>query len=137
MKDLIKEAVPTVKVVALDALSNSNRGKVSVKALRALFKVVIDDTLYEISSTKDYVKHLKQELSRLVQISEFDAQRIKKKSPKAKQFYENGMKVLFAHNENMDNYKEVLEDYKKAIDNRNKLIDDLYKEIKLIKKLKC
>ncbi len=66
LKDLIKEATPPSKIIALDALSNSNRGKVNRKVLRCLFKVVIDDTLYEISSTKEYVSHLKTELSRLI-----------------------------------------------------------------------
>ena len=47
------------------------------------------------------------------------------------------MKVLFARNESFDNYKEVLEDYRKAIDTKLELIDNLYKEIKIIKKLKC
>ena len=42
LRDLIKEATPPSKIVALDALSNSNRGKVNRKVLRCLFKVVID-----------------------------------------------------------------------------------------------
>lgn len=137
LKDLIKETIPSPQIVALDALYNSNQGKVSKKPLNALFKVVIDDTYYEISSTKEYVRHLKNELSRLIQIAEFEIQRDKKKSQKAKDYYENGMKVLFARNENFDNYKEVLEDYRKAIDTKLELIDNLYKEIKIIKKLKC
>lgn len=137
LKDLIKETIPSPQIVALDVLSYSNRGKVSKKPLNALFKVVIDDTFYEISSTKNYIKYLKQEFSRLLQISEFEDKRNKKKSIKDKEFYENGMKMLFANNENIDNYKDVLEDYKKAIDSKTKLIEDLYKEIKIIKKLKC
>lgn len=137
LKDLIQESIPPSQVVALDALSYSDRGKVNKKVLNALFKVVIDDTLYEISSTKEYVSHLKNELSRLIQIAEFDIKRDKKKSPKAKEYYENGMKMLFARNENFENYQEVLEDYRKAIDNKLELIDNLYKEVKVLKKLKC
>lgn len=137
LKDLIKEATPPPQIVALDALYNSNQGKVSKKPLNALFKVVIDDTHYEISATKEYVRYLKNELSRLIQIAEFEIQRDKKKSQKAKDYYENGMKMLFARNENFDNYKDVLEDYRKAIDTKLELIDNLYKEIKIIKKLKC
>lgn len=137
LKDLIKESVPSSEVIALDALSNSNQGKVNKKPLRALFKVVIDDTLYEISETKEYVSHLKDELSRLIQIAEFDVKRTKQKTEKGRIYYENGMKALFARGENMDNYMIVLEDYKNAIDNKNKLIDDLYNEIKIIKKLRC
>ena len=137
LQDLIKESVAPSQVVALDALSFSNNGKINKKVLRALFKVVIDDTLYEISSTKEYVSHLKDELSRLIQIADFDAKRIKQKTQKGMEYYENGMKELFAKNENMDNYMNVLEDYKTAIDNKNELIDDLYNEVKILKKLKC
>ena len=121
----------------MDALYNSNNGKINKKPLNALFKVVIDDTYYEISETKEYVRYLKNELSRLIQIAEFEIQRDKKKSQKSKEYYENGMKMLFARNENFDNYKEVLEDYRKAIDTKLELIDNLYREIKIIKKLKC
>ena len=130
LQDLIKESTPPSEVVALDALSYSNSGKINKKALNALFKVVIDDTLYEISSTKEYISHLKNELSRLIQIK-------KQKSEKGKEYYENGMKSLFANNENFDNYMNVLEDYKTAIDNKNNLINDLYNEVKILKKLKC
>lgn len=137
LKDLIKDSVPSSQVVALDALTFSNNGKINKKPLRALFKVVIDDTYYEISSTKEYVNHLKDELSRLIQIAEFDIKRSKQKTQKGIEYYENGMKALFASNENMDNYMDVLEDYKNAIDKKNQLIADLYNEIKIIKKLRC
>ena len=137
LQDLIKESTPPSQLVALDALSFSNNGKINKKILRALFKVVIDDTLYEISSTKEYVSHLKDELSRLNQIAQFDNQRNKQKSEKRKEYYENGMKELFASNENMNNYMDVLEDYKTAIDKKNELINDLYSEVKILKKLKC
>lgn len=137
LKDLIKESMPSSHVIALDTLSNHQQGKVNKKPLRALFKVVIDDTLYEISETKEYVSHLKDELSRLIQIAEFDVKRNNQKTEKGRIYYENGMKALFARGENMDNYMMVLEDYKNAIDNKNKLIDDLYDEIKIIKKLRC
>lgn len=137
LQDLIKESVPSSQVLALDSLSTANSGKVNKKVLNALFKVVIDDTLYEIASTKEYISHLKDGLSRLIQIAEFDIQRNKQKSEKGKEYYENGMKALFTHNENMDNYMSVLEDHKNAIDAKNQLINDLYNEVKILKKLKC
>ncbi len=137
LQDLIKESIPTSHLVALDALSFSNNGKINKKALRALFKVVIDDTLYEIASTKEYVSHLKDAVSRLTQVAEFDIQRNKQTSQKAREYYENGMKVLLTGNENMNNYKDALKDYKKAIETKNQLIDDLYNEVKILKKLKC
>lgn len=136
LHDLIKDATTTSQVIALDHLSSKNNGKVSKKALNALFKVVIDDTQYEIYATKEYVSYLKDEVSRLRQIEEFDIARKKAKKEKSKQYYENGMKALFAKDENMDNYKEVLADYIKAVKTKTELINELYKEIKVLKKLK-
>ena len=48
LKELIKDAQPAeyLKTVALDALKENYKvGKINAKALKALFKVVIDDTL--------------------------------------------------------------------------------------------
>lgn len=136
LQDLIKESVPPNQVIALDALSYLNQGKVNKKVLNALFKVVIDDTLYEISATKDYISHMKDDVSRLTQIAEFEFKRDKQKSQKNKDFYENGMRLLLAKNETFSNYKNVLEDYKNAISLKTELIDNLYKEVKILKKLK-
>ena len=64
LKELIHDARPTdyIKTVALDSLKqNYNVGKINSKALKALFKVVIDDTLYEISCVMDYINYLKVE----------------------------------------------------------------------------
>ena len=57
LKDMIEDAHPddVDKTVALGQLSeNSQMGKISPKILKVLFKVVIDDTKYEISCVYDY-----------------------------------------------------------------------------------
>lgn len=136
LEHLIKEAEPTKQVVALDQLTSKNKGKVNKKALNALFKVVIDDTQYEIYSTKEYIRSLKDEISRLHEIEKFDIAKNKSNSPKKQSYYERGMELLFKQDENVDNYKNVLEDYKNTVNIKNKLIDDLYREIKVLKKLK-
>ena len=136
LQDLIKDAEPTKHVIALDQLTSKDKGKVNKKALNALFKVVIDDTQYEIYATKEYVNSLKDEISRLNEIEKFDIARIKSKSSKKQLYYENGMKVLFKKDENMDNYKAVLADYINAAKAKTALIDSLYREVKILKKLK-
>ena len=58
LKELIKDARPLeyIKTVALDSLKENYKvGKINAKALKALFKVVIDDTLYEISCVMEYI----------------------------------------------------------------------------------
>ena len=52
LKLLIRDTQPTRQTVALDLLNTfSKDGKINPKVLKVLFKVVIDDTLYEMSCT--------------------------------------------------------------------------------------
>ena len=87
LRDLIKDAQPTefLKTVALDMLKENYRvGKINSQALRALFKVVIDDIYYEISGVMDYIDYLKDEIKRLQTIQKYDQKRkwLKKKNMK-------------------------------------------------------
>jgi len=60
LKDLIKDSDPDPKMIALDHLAETYKvGKINKIVLKVLFKVVIDDTLYEISCVTDYVDYLK------------------------------------------------------------------------------
>lgn len=134
---LIKDSEPSKNMVAFDELSrNYQVGKINKTALNALFKVVIDDTNFEISSTKRYIKALKNDVSRLEQVEDFDKQRKKARTEKKKQYFENGMNILFADKENISNYLNVLNDYRNAITKKYDLIDKLNEELKVLKKLK-
>ena len=73
LKELIKDTRPDPKFLALDELSRKEKlGKISGKVLKKLFKVVIDDTLYEISCVYDYVDYLKDQIKRLELIEKYD-----------------------------------------------------------------
>jgi len=138
LKDLIKDTKPTIKSIALDQLAtNSKFGKINPKVLKALFKVVIDDTLYEISSVMEYVDYLKSQIKRLETIHNYNQKSEKAKKDKDKEYYREGMKMLFATGENFENYMKILEEYKTAYETRQNVIQRLYDEIKIIKKLKC
>jgi hypothetical protein len=60
----------------------------------------------------------------------------KAKNEKKKNYYSEGMKMLFTQGETFENYKDVLEEYKEAYKTRKEVIDKLYEEIKIIKKLR-
>ena len=78
LKELIKDAKPQeyMKTVALDSLKEKEKvGKINPKALKALFKVVIDDTLYEISCVMEYIKYLEENIERLEKIERWDKRR--------------------------------------------------------------
>lgn len=142
LKILIKDSNPSenseyIRPIALDHLSNDFKvGKIDKKALKALFKVVIDDTQYEISCVYEYVDFLKNQIKRLEEIDNYNTKREKAKKEKDKNYYAEGMKCLFTQGENFENYKNVLEEYKTAYVTRKDIIDKLYNEIKIIKKLR-
>ena len=139
LKDLIKDARPTeyIKTVALDSLKQNYKvGKINAKALKALFKVVIDDTLYEISCVMEYIDYLDEQINRLEKIEKWDLRSQKAKKEKERDYYREGMRMLFAHGENFENYRQVLDEYRQAVIVRQDVKDKLYKEIKIIKKLR-
>ena len=136
LKDLIKDAQPDPKLAALDHLSqNSKVGKINKRVLKILFKVVIDDILYEISCLYDYLDYLKDNIKRLELIMKYNDKMNESKTDKKKQYYKEGMKMLFLSDENFENFKQVYQDYKNALDMRSDRVRKLYDEIKIIKKL--
>ena len=136
LKDLIKDAQPDPKFLALDHLSqNSKVGKINKRVLKILFKVVIDDILYEISCLYDYLDYLKDNIKRLELVMKYNDKMNEAKTDKKKQYYKDGMRMLFLADENFDNFKQVYEDYKGALDMRSDKVKKLYDEIKIIKKL--
>ena len=136
LKDLIKDAKPDPKFLALDHLSQISKvGKINKRILKVLFKVVIDDILYEISCLYEYLDYLKENIKRLELICKYNDKMNDSKSDKKKSYYKEGMKLLFAADENFDNFKQVYEEYKNALEIRSDRIKKLYDEIKIIKKL--
>lgn len=139
LKELIKDATPDfyAQAAALDQLStNSKLGKVNPTVLKALFKAVIEDTLYEISCVVDYIDYLKDNVKRLELIGKYKAKMESTDKQKKKDYYAEGINLLLQSGENIDNYTTILEEYKAALVVREKRVDDLYNEIKIIKKLK-
>lgn len=139
LKELIKDARPTdyMKTVALDVVrENYKVGKINAKALKALFKVVIDDTLYEISCVMDYINYLNEQIDRLEKIEKYELKSEKANKEKEKEYYKDGMRMLFEQGEDFDNYKQILDEYRMAVIAREDVKDKLYKEIGIIKKLR-
>ena len=137
LKDLIKNTKPDPKFVALDQLSAKEKsGKINGLILKKLFKVVIDDTLYEISCVMDYVEYLKQQIKRLKVIDGYNKKANNANKQKDKDYYREGMKLLFQEGENFDNYATILSEYNQALATREDVIKKLYDEIKIIKKLR-
>lgn len=139
LKELIKDARPVdyLKTVALDALKENYKvGKINAKALKALFKVVIDDTLYEISCVMEYIDFLNDQIERLEKIEKYDMKRKRARKEKEQDYYQEGMRMLFSQGETFDNYEQVLAEYREAVILRQDIKEKLQQEIKIIKKLR-
>ena len=117
-------------------IENCQSGKNNPLIVKKLFKVVIDDIEYEISCIQGYVEDLENELKRFEQMEKYREKRDASKKEKDKNYYTEGIKMLLKNNETIENYLSIYEEYKKAYETRKAIIDNLYKEIKIIKKLK-
>jgi len=136
LKLLLKDATPSIQSLALDTLSTQSKyGKINIKFLKILFKVVIDDTYYEISCTQEYINYLKEQLKRLNKISKYEMKAQSAKREKDKNYYLEYMRLLFTQGETFDNYRQITVEYEEALKNRTDVIHKLYNEINIIKKL--
>ncbi|MBR3152054.1 MAG: HD domain-containing protein [Clostridia bacterium] len=112
-------------------------GKIDKKILRALFKVIADDTEYEIYERYTYLDYVKKEIQRLENAEKYYKGYEKAKTEKNKEYYKAGVEMyLKAPNETIDNFKFVLEEYRISLKERLEIIDRLKTELKQIKKLK-
>lgn len=138
LNELIEDSKPEdiKKSIALDQLNmNYQFGKINLKVLKALFKVVIDDIYYEIDGLYKYVKYLNSQVKRLKQIDEYKTKMDLSQSDKKRNYYMDGIKMLIQENEDLNNYFSILSEYEHAISIREDRINKLYKEISVIKKL--
>ena len=135
---LVSETKPSLKdsYNTSGIIKDKKLGKVNPIIVKALIKVVIDDTEYEISCVMDYVKDIKKEIKRLKQVDNYHEKMLKAKNEKQKNYYLEGMKIFLVNNETPDNYKEVLNSYINIMQKDEERIDNLFKEIKQIKKIR-
>ena len=117
-------------------IKDNSVGMLNPIIVKALIKVLIDDTEYEISCIMDYLKDLNVDIKRLSQIEKYDKKRCNSSNSKKQNYYLEGMKALLMNYETVDNYSEVLNSYRKIVEEKSALVDKLFNEIKVFKKLK-
>ena len=111
-------------------------GKVNPKVVKALIKVILDDTEYEMYNLDKYIKYLKEEAARLEQIKIYEEKMNRAKKDSDKEYYLAGMKMLFSEGETVENFKDVLNEYNQAYVAKKEQMEHLNSEYKNIKKLK-
>lgn len=140
LKILIENTKPNENLNPSSALSeialDTKMGKNNPIIVKTLFKVVIDDIYYEISCRQDYINTLERELKRFKEIKKYEEKMDFAKNEKKRNYYLEGIKILLAEGETLENYNEVYKEYQQAYEIRKKIIDNLYNEVKIIKKLR-
>lgn len=126
---LIEHSQPDPKI-------NKRFGKVSPKIVKALIKVIIEDTEYECYSLDLYIQYLKDEIKRLKQIDNYKNKMDNTNNEKTKGYYLCGLKELLQTGETLENYMQVLVEFKQAYETRINELATLKQELKEIKKLK-
>lgn len=111
-------------------------GKINPKILKILFKVVIDDIIYEIACINDYIKYLKSEIKRLEIINKYFEKMQNAKKSKDKEYFLQGINLMLAQGETLENFKKITDEYNISLQSKIDDINKLNKEIKKIKKLK-
>lgn len=129
LKILIDKTHPDKKIGA-------KVGKVNPKVVKALIKVVIDDTEYELYNLGEYVKYLEKEGNRLQQIASYEDKMNNAHSESDRAYYANGISALLSTGETLENYRTVLNEYVQAGITKKQQMDKLSDELKEIKKLK-
>ena len=135
---LIDNARPTVPKNLSDASKRfmvPGVGKIDKKVLKALFKVVIDDTEYEIVARSDYVDFIKSEIKRIS-----DAQRYYFKMKSAlteskREYYKAEIKCYLKPHEDPEKIPEMLEEFENTYKARRDHITKLNYEVRQIKRL--
>ena len=140
LKILIENTKPNEKIstsaTLTEIVNNAKLGKNNSKVVKCLIKVVIEDTEYEISCKQEYLDSIRGNLDRLEEMEKYRIKMEKAKKEKDKAYYLEGIKMLLAQGETLDNYHQIYEELKNTYDFRKGEIDNLWKEIKIIKKLK-
>ena len=110
-------------------------GKIDRKIVKGLFKVVIDDTEYEISARTEYIEYLKEEIKRVEEALKYYKKMDAAHFAKKKEYYREGAKACLKSSEDVDKVPEMYRDLKEALKNRKEHIEKLYSEAREIKHL--
>lgn len=137
LRMLAEEAQPVPRSIALKSIESSTKlGRLNPKIVRALFKVVIEDTEYEISCIMDYMKYIKDQTKRLEIINNYYIKMQKTKKEKKKEYLKACIDSMLQGGETLQNFMYVYEELLAAYVRKKETVNRLFNEIKEIKKLK-
>ncbi len=119
-------------------IKDAKIGKINKSIVRALFKVILEDTEYEISVRMEYLEFVKKEIARLTKAEEYYKKYLNTQNQGKKDYFKQGVEMYLrsSNGENIDNFENVLNEYKQSYIDRKEHLNKLYDEAKQIKKLR-
>lgn len=135
---LINNARPTLPKDFKDASKRflvPGVGKIDKKVLKALFKVVIDDTEYEIVSRCDYVDFLKTEIKRVNEAQRYYYKMVGAITESKREYYKAEIKCYLKPHEDPEKIPDMLKELENTYKARKEHITKLNHEVSQIKRL--
>ena len=135
---LIKNTQPTPPESmpeSLRKLKTKGLGRIDKRVLKALFKVIIDDTEYEIAARCEYVDFLKDEIKRIQGAQKYYHKMKAALTPGKREYLREEIKCFLKPHEDPEKVPEMIKEFTEAYDARQKHIKKLNDEIKQIKRL--
>lgn len=135
LKILIENTKPTEKS-RLPKGYFRKPGKNDRKVVKALLKVIAEDTEMEIFYKTEYLEYLQKELSRITIANNYYEKFLKEKRDAKKEYLKEYAKGYLINNENLEEIPNYFNEFKNAYDFRKEEINKLKKEVKEIRSLK-
>lgn len=135
---LIDHAHPTPPKDLKDGIKKmkfAGVGKIDKKILKALFKVVIDDTEYEIVARTDYLKFLKGEIKRIGDAQKYYDRMAAALTEEKREYYRWEIKCYLKPQEEPEKIPQMHAEFIEAYKMRKEHLNKLYDELRQLKKL--
>lgn len=135
---LIDHAHPTPPKDLKDGIKKmkfAGVGKIDKKILKALFKVVIDDTEYEIVARTDYLKFLKSEIKRIGDAQKYYDRMAAALTEEKREYYRWEIKCYLKPQEEPEKIPQMHAEFIEAYKMRKEHLDKLYDELRQLKRL--
>lgn len=133
--DHARPSAPTSVGDAIKKMPLGGVGKIDKKVLKALFKVIIDDTEYEIYARTDYLNFLKKEVQRISDAQKYYYRMQAALTEEKREYYKAEIKCYLKPQEDPEKLPQMLQEFEEAYKVRKAHIGKLHDEIRQIKRL--
>ena len=133
--DHARPSIPQDFKTGFKRMLTHNVGKVDKNIVKALFKVIIDDTEYEIVARSDYIDYLRDEIKRVTEAQRFYFKMQGALTASKREYYKAEIKCYLRPHEEPEKIPEMLKEFEATYKARQDHILKLHLEVKQIKKL--